>query len=82
MVFLCARNEDGIVCIGDKSLRKYIPKHIKPMGKKNKLHADAKHVSVPCYFKLILINDGSHNLKDWISSISMLHQEGLCKYLR
>ena len=35
--FYGAKNEDEKVCIGDKSLIKYIPKHIKPTSILNKI---------------------------------------------
>ena len=35
--FSCAITVDGKVCIVDTSLRKYIPKYIKPMNNKNKI---------------------------------------------
>ena len=33
--FHCAINENGRVCIGDNSLRKYMPKHINPTSNRN-----------------------------------------------
>ena len=35
--FFGARNEDGRLFIGDKSLRVYIPKHISPMSNRDKI---------------------------------------------
>ena len=35
--FLAARTVDGKICKGDKSLRKYMPKYIKPMSDRNKI---------------------------------------------
>ena len=34
----------GKVCIEYMSLRKYMPKYIKPMSNRNKTHVDTKHV--------------------------------------
>ena len=35
--FFGARTVDGKVCVGDTSLSKYIPKHIKPTINRNKI---------------------------------------------
>ena len=40
--FLGARTVDGEVCIGDTSLKKYVPKYIKPLSNRYKISCGCK----------------------------------------
>ena len=63
--FSGARTIDGNVCIGDTSLKKYIPKYIKPMSKRNKIICGYK----TCISAMLLQSD----LSKWrISQLSKL----------
>ena len=42
-VFPSAKTVDGKICIGDASLRNYIPKYIKPMSKRKNITCGCKN---------------------------------------
>ena len=47
------RTVDGKVCIGDTSLRRYIPKYVKPMRNRNNI----TYVCVTCIIAMLLQSD-------------------------
>ena len=61
----CGRHVDGKVCIGDTSLRKYMPKYIKPMSKRNNITCGHK----TCIRAILLQSDLN---KLWLSQLAKL----------
>ena len=65
--FSGARTVDGNICIGDTSLRKYMPKYIKPMSNRNKITCGCK----TCISAMLLQSD----LNKWrISQLAKLNR--------
>ena len=63
--FSGARTVNGNMCIGDKSLSKYMPKYIKPMSNRNKITCGCK----TCIRAMLLQSD----LNKWrISQLAKL----------
>ena len=72
--FYDARKVYEKLCIGDTSLRKYMPKYIKPMSKINNITCGCKKYISDMLLQSDLNNGGYHDWPNLISSILIMHQ--------
>ena len=77
----CARTVDGQVCIVDTPLRKYMPKYIKPMSKRDKITCGCKTCLSAMLIQSDLNNIGYQNRQNFISYNLILHQLDFYKHL-
>ena len=80
--FFDARNVDGKLCIGYTSLRKYMPKYIKPTSKINTIACGWETFISAMLIQSDINNGGYKNLPNLMSYILIMHQLEFYKYIR